>query len=1100
MKKTTLQERLYSESNLYLAAYLAPSYIFNEELLSDADRKTLRMLKDAYNEGVYSRIMRRVEGRLQKIMNDPDDYFHTEVYFKPKSFRETENGNGEGSMVFRPLHTASLVDQIAMVAMLQLLVYDVQEDNTLVPSELSRLMPGNFYGNRIASDGRNLFKPWKEQYHAYTSRANELTYLYCDSGKYRFAIELDLKNFFPSVNPWLVYRLMTEKMSLHYSPEDQEIYRTILRKLLIFKLATPLNAQESQWYCEDLDHCTYAKGIPQGLPHSYFMANFLMIQIQKIYQAELPGDMLFYVDDSVIFTNAIEDQSELEGKIERINKQLKELSKNIHPSFALPEWEYEQDSLIISVHGIQDRKISCIRLTRDNMPPDKVYLRGICRETSGISFDIHSIAAEEDIQAVLNRIKEILVVIEKEIQRVGKEKERAAKEAASIDDLKLANAESYLKKLTRYHKFFSNRKLLLSRLSESKYEEFRALFVKAVDSICGEMSMTEQAMEKYNQNDMVMLIRSVYQYRNLYGDEETKEADRKYALLVKLIYDQNIQHAYLEKVKAYGRALGKQLEEVEPAYVSLKQAVQRKYPMLRHTPVHERMKALKSIIYAEGEARDSEPDETARIHALAGELGFSNTFRWNVLVRSMNDAHVRQLLNAVASVILGYAPGDSLQLCNQKVEPMQYAEIRVFAWLRNRQFSLLPFLARFDDMCSEAYAVEADYAILKVLRYFRQYAGRPKRVDELICIHKVCCDTWKNGSKYLYFYTLHNQEHAIQLIETIIQLCSRISELRIKRIDFFLLFAACYLHDISMVSMPDFSDFCMDTGSLKAEEIYTRYVTRQNAKDSTAGKRQLVELYQEMEGYFEQQIRGPHPATSAQAIRTWKELDFLDRTDREMIAQISEAHGYDCEDIYRMKAKATDELVSMKADCILLRLADVLDMCKYRVSMLLLDHNIESMNPVSRFHWLSHLLTKQVRITSNYALKEGLPEEKTVYVQNGIITQEIDIRIDLLFDQQTPTREKGDCIVQRSKQSDSGEIRLVCGGTRPCDQKQCPFVCRWFFTKNNYLLPEINELASYLNRLPNQFYRTQVSIVLSPVQPNQLTNKQFGYVVDFVKG
>lgn len=135
MEKASLQKRLYSESNLYLAAYLAPSYVFNEELLCSEDRQTLHALKDAYNEDVYQETMESVKMRLQKIMNDPNDYFHTEVYFKPKSFMETKDGNGEGSMVFRPLHTANLVDQIAMVAMLQLLVYDVQDDNTLVPSE-----------------------------------------------------------------------------------------------------------------------------------------------------------------------------------------------------------------------------------------------------------------------------------------------------------------------------------------------------------------------------------------------------------------------------------------------------------------------------------------------------------------------------------------------------------------------------------------------------------------------------------------------------------------------------------------------------------------------------------------------------------------------------------------------------------------------------------------------------------------------------------------------------------------------------------------------------------------------------------------------------
>ena len=82
MEKASLQKRLYSESNLYLAAYLAPSYVFNEELLCSEDRQILHALKDAYNEDVYQETIESVKMRLQKTMTDPNDYFHTEVYFK----------------------------------------------------------------------------------------------------------------------------------------------------------------------------------------------------------------------------------------------------------------------------------------------------------------------------------------------------------------------------------------------------------------------------------------------------------------------------------------------------------------------------------------------------------------------------------------------------------------------------------------------------------------------------------------------------------------------------------------------------------------------------------------------------------------------------------------------------------------------------------------------------------------------------------------------------------------------------------------------------------------------------------------------------------
>ena len=37
----------------------------------------------------------------------------------------------------------------------------------------------------------------------------------------------------------------------------------------------------------------------------------------------------------------------------------------------------------------------------------------------------------------------------------------------------------------------------------------------------------------------------------------------------------------------------------------------------------------------------------------------------------------------------------------------------------------------------------------------------------MIQIHRFTNEIWKNGSKFLYFYTLHNEEHAIALIKAI---------------------------------------------------------------------------------------------------------------------------------------------------------------------------------------------------------------------------------------------------------------------------------------------------------------------------------------------
>ena len=1089
----TLLERLYSDSNLYFAAYLAPTYICNVELLDKKDQSTLQRLKDAYDERTYSTIIANVRDRLKGTMQNPNCYFETEVYFKPKSYKEADTDPQE-QLVFRPLHTAKLVDQIAMVAMLQLLVYDVQEDNSLTPSELSRLMPDNFYGNRISFDGKRLFKTWQEQYHAYMSKEDELFYSYHKNRKYRFAVELDLKDFFPSVNPWVIYQLMIDKMPIHYDPADQKTYKKILEKLLFFKLTTPLENEETSWYCHGMTRCTDAKGIPQGLPHSYFLANLLMTRIQAIYQTELPGEMLFYVDDSVIFTNSIKKQADLDEKIERINEKLKILSCDLQPGVDRFKQEYSQDSFVISVHDASSDKTSCVDLIEDSITPDKLYLRGICRETSGTSFDMHSISSEEDMNTVQSRIGNILEAINSEISRV-KSEEKLLKESP----LSRANAESYLKKLTQYHKFFGNRKLLLSAYSDQRHDEFQKKFLDTVNKMLCSSYMTQDVMDIYTQNDMATLLKFVYQHAEQYTSQENEEIDKTYAILLRLMYGKNKKHAYLEKMREYGQELSKH-PTTNLTYVSLSSAVLRKYPVCKQMPVSARMAELHKMIHLIKDTHRDGHEQTSDTEILAEKLGFIKTYQRNKLVRSMSEIPVQQMLNAVASVILGYLPDDSVQLSNQKYEPMQYAEIRILAWLRSRDFSLNAFLLRFDKLCGEEYMVDAEYSILKVLRYFKQYVVEPKRVDELIRIHKLCCDSWKNGSKYLYFYTLHNQEHAVQLIEYIVQLCIALTQLQLKRVDFYLLFASCYLHDLSMVSMPDFSAFYDDPNNLHTKDMYTRHVAHMSGKDSLGGRQQMIELYREMEGYFEQQIRSAHAVESAKAIRTWEELDFIDMADREMIAQISEAHGYQCDDVYRMKAKAKKELVSLKVDCILLRLADVLDICKYRISILLLNHNIDNMNPLSRFHWLSHLITGSLSIEARYFLNTDLAKEKNTYLQDGVITQQLIIRADLLLSQQTPEIKKGACVAQMEMLPNGKGICLHCGGTKSCDQKKCPFICKWFFQKNEYLLPELNALADYLKRLPNQFFKTEVSIILHPAQPNRLTNKQFGYVIDFVEG
>lgn len=260
-----LKKRLMSNENIFLSIYLVNSYVFNKELLSPEDREELLSLEDIYNsEKINSKII-EVKDRLNKIIESEDDYFETNVFFKPKKLE------GRGKNVFRPLHTSSLTDQIAMIAMLQVLVYDIDaKTNKLIPSELSRLLPSNFYGNRISYDGLHLFKPWKDQYQEYIAKANDILYLSNETLEYKYEVNLDLENFFPSINPQVLFSFITKHLPLKFEESEQKVLYQILKKLLIFKIDS-LNSTEILWYLkEDFSKSKkstdikYTKGIPQG--------------------------------------------------------------------------------------------------------------------------------------------------------------------------------------------------------------------------------------------------------------------------------------------------------------------------------------------------------------------------------------------------------------------------------------------------------------------------------------------------------------------------------------------------------------------------------------------------------------------------------------------------------------------------------------------------------------------------------------------------------------------------------------------------------------------------------------------------------------------
>ena len=289
------RKHLLSDENIYLSIYSLNSYIFEYNLLAPKDRRLYHQLQDKFDADLINTTIISVRAKIEALIDDPEEFIEAKVYFKPKKLVD-------GKLEFRPLHTTDLITQIAIVSMLHLFVYEIPEKENLKLrlSNLSRLIPSDFYGNRISTKPESLFKPWKQQYQKYNQNSNDALKKYHTSLEYKYEVTLDLENFFPTINPIIIYYYISGYLPTHLADRDMDFMKIVLRKLLFCKLKTKIAAfpqQLKEQYLKISKHKVsenaddeeqntlknedtklpeiygFVRGIPQGLPQSYFLGN-----------------------------------------------------------------------------------------------------------------------------------------------------------------------------------------------------------------------------------------------------------------------------------------------------------------------------------------------------------------------------------------------------------------------------------------------------------------------------------------------------------------------------------------------------------------------------------------------------------------------------------------------------------------------------------------------------------------------------------------------------------------------------------------------------------------------------------------------------------
>lgn len=82
---------------------------------------------------------------------------------------------------------------------------------------------------------------------------------------------------------------------------------------------------------------------------------------------------------------------------------------------------------------------------------------------------------------------------------------------------------------------------------------------------------------------------------------------------------------------------------------------------------------------------------------------------------------------------------------------------------------------------------------------------------------------------------------------------------------------------------------------------------------------------------------------------------------------------------------------------------------------------------------------------------------------------------------------------------DDNGFELSIGEVCKSGSEVCNFLCRWFSTKNGYLMQELFALWEYLESVPDNYFGTEVTVRVKIANRTSLDAKQFGILDRYLR-
>lgn len=853
-----------------------------------------------------------------------------------------------------------------------------------------------------------------------------------------------------------------------------------------------------------------------------------MSQVKEL----MDSDSYFYVDDSVVFAKNIDP--DLFGKlIERLNKVTEDPEEWVVFPVLGQKQLLQAKSICYNIQFHSSGKSTICDIKDSFKGMDGLFL--VQRPVSMGGW-IKGNIDEVDDNVALKKLTALQKVVDNEIKKILSKKRRLGNNTYG---------EERLKWLKRYNRYFLFRQRRLQILLNGRYDgKLKNVFFdnfKIREVLNDELSdvLIEDIFEAFEEgifkSEFELILRDMPQKEKI----EFCQAIQRYDIALSK-YNCKIEKPakFLYYYRISSMLCDADITTVG-GYDSLSRVVRRTCPFRNSERFIE---AIKHTSYVSDDVWKLFPFLDFITRVLVPDSPSSNLSikfpSWCEFIFRNSDDFKRKILNSCFSYACNIQSGDNLSILRTDIKPIKYFELRTIAMLRNYHLRICDFFefVRNLDLTDLNEKMDIDLGILEGLGIYRQKIHDPEKIDRLIQTHRLVKSLWHNGSKFLNAYTLHNHEHAINLVKNVIRLVNNVDFLNLKSNDYFLLFNACYLHDISMVIHPDIASF--NDSSIKSEQIISKWLKRVlvfNEKIDRAYRSDrfemseinqirkemglsLIEVFQDVFDFFEDRVRTPHAHESARFIRHWQDdmLSFLSEPEIDTIATISDSHGWDIKDIYEMKSSAKEELVSLKYMMILIRLADLLDLASDRIDYFLLKQNRSQMNLVSRYHWISHLITERYELDVDYvAVNDKTLTDQPIREQicldiflNAEILANMEVHKDRCRGFQAElTKHQKHKIPMENTDYECIEFKVGKGddfcNSDMCiqngDSRSCPFLCLWLSDRHWWLFSELGKLKHYLDSVNSRLIKSDISVRFFYNNKHQLDPEFFDDVKNHLK-